>query len=68
VIPDALLVTLTLGALSSALALLLAHLAFPVAADVLMVVAAACGLGAFVSVAGATIRRARQLPGRPDRT
>jgi hypothetical protein len=55
-----LLVTLALGALSASLALLLAHLGLPIAADVLALSAAALGVAAFVTVTVATVRRARR--------
>ena len=61
------LVTLSLGALCAALALLSAHLRLATLADALAVSAALCGLGAFASAAGFTIRRARQLPTESDR-
>ena len=53
-----LLVTLGLGALSASLALLLAHLGLPIAADVLALSAAALEVAAFVTVTVATVRRA----------
>jgi hypothetical protein len=59
------LVLLALGALGAALALLMAHLQFPVLANVLVGVAATCGLLAFATALAATIRRARQLPPGP---
>jgi hypothetical protein len=66
--PSGLLVVLALGALAAALALLMARLALPLAADVCAVSAAALGLAAFVTAAVSTIRRARQLgPGAPRR-
>jgi hypothetical protein len=55
-----LLVTLGLGALSASLALLLARLGLPIAADVLALGAAALGVAAFVTVTVATVRRARR--------
>ena len=55
-----LLVTLGLGALSASLALLLAHLGLPIAADVLALSAAALEVAAFVTVTVATARRARR--------
>ena len=61
------LVMLALGALCAALALLSAHLHLPAVADVLAVGGALCGLMAFVSAAGFTIRRARRLPTGSDR-
>ena len=61
------LVMLALGALCAALALLTAHLHLPTLADVLAVGGALCGLMGFVSAAGFTLRRARQLPTRSDR-
>ena len=61
------LVMLALGVLCAALALLTAHLHLPRLADALAVGAALCGLMAFASAAGFTIRRARQLRTRSDR-
>ena len=61
------LVMLSLGALCAALALLSAHLRLATLANALAVSAALCGLGAFASAAGFTIRRARQLPTESDR-
>jgi hypothetical protein len=61
------LVMLALGALGAALALLTAHLHLAVLADALAVGGALCGLMGFVSAAGFTLRRARQLPTRSDR-
>jgi hypothetical protein len=58
---NALLVLLTLAALSASLALLMAHLGLPVLADALAVTAALCGLASFALVAGYTVRRARRL-------
>jgi hypothetical protein len=55
-----LLVTLGLGALGASLALLLAHLGLPIAADALALGAAALGVAAFVTVTVATVRRARR--------
>jgi hypothetical protein len=46
--------------LSVSLALLLAHLGLPIAADALAVGSAALGVAAFVTVAVATVRRARR--------
>jgi hypothetical protein len=57
-----LLVILGLGALSASLALLMAHLQLPIAADVFAVGGAALGAAAFVAVALATVRSARRLP------
>ena len=62
-----LLVTLGLGALSASLALLLAHLGLPIAADVFAIGGALLGVTAFVVTAAATVRSARRLPSRPDR-
>ena len=61
------LVMLALGALCAALALLTAHLHLARLADALAVGAALCGLMAFASAAGFTLRRARRLPTRSDR-
>lgn len=61
------LVMLSLGALCAALALLSAHLRLVTLANALAVSAALCGLGAFASAAGFTIRRAWQLPTESDR-
>jgi hypothetical protein len=63
--PPGLLAILALGALGAGLALLMARLQFPLAADVFAIGAAALGLAAFVSVAWSTIRRARRLPRGP---
>lgn len=62
-----LLVTLALGALSASLALLMARLQLPVAADVFAVGGALLGVAAFVAAAVATVRSARRLPARPGR-
>jgi hypothetical protein len=67
VISSPLLVILGLGALSASLALLMARLQLPVAADVFAVGGALLGVAAFVAAAVATVRSARRLPGRPDR-
>jgi hypothetical protein len=56
------LVLLGLGALSASLALLMAHVHLLGVAHVLAATAATCGLAAFVTVAGSTVRRARRLP------
>jgi hypothetical protein len=61
------LVIASLAALSASLALLAAHLRWPVAADVLALTAVACGLGAFGSALATTLRRARRLPPRSAR-
>ena len=61
------LVMLSLGALCAALALLSAHLRLVTLANALAVSAALCGLGAFASAAGFTLRRARRLPDTSDR-
>ena len=61
------LVTLSLGALCAALALLSAHLRLATLANALAVGAALCGLLAFASAAGFTLRRARRLPDTSDR-
>ena len=66
-IPSPLLVILGLGALSASLALLMARLGLPVAADVFAIGGALLGLAAFVAVAVATVRSARRLPARPGR-
>lgn len=55
-------VILASGALSAALALVMAQLRFPVVADALALAAALCGLAAFSSAAVSTIRRAGKLP------
>ena len=60
-----LLVTLALGALSASLALLMARLHLPVAADVFAVGGALLGVAAFVAAAVTTVRSARRLPSRP---
>lgn len=62
-----LLVILGLGALSASLALLMASLHWPVAADIFAVGGAILGLAAFVTAAVATVRSARRLPSRPGR-
>lgn len=62
-----LLVILGLGALSASLALLMASLRWPVAADIFAVGGAILGVAAFVTAAVATVRSARRLPSRPDR-
>jgi predicted Na+-dependent transporter len=67
VISAPLLVILSLGALSASLALLLAHLQFPLAADLLAVSAAIFGLLAVLTAGVSTVRRARQLPAGPRR-
>jgi hypothetical protein len=61
------LVTLALGALSASLALLMARLHLPVAADVFAVGGALLGVAAFVTAAVTTVRSARRLPARPRR-
>jgi len=60
------LVMLSLGALCAALALLTAHLHLARLADALAVGAALCGLMAFTSAAGFTLRRAWRLSARSD--
>jgi hypothetical protein len=66
--PAGLLVILALGALAASLALLMARLALPFAADVFAVSAGLLGLVAFVSAAVSTVRRARQTrTGAPGR-
>jgi hypothetical protein len=67
VIAPTLLLTLSAGALSASLALLMAHLRFPVAADILAVGGAVLGAAAFVAVASSTVRSARCLPSPRDR-
>jgi hypothetical protein len=67
VISSPLFVVLGLGALSASLALLMARLQLPVAADVFAVGAAVLGVAAFAVAAVATVRSARRLPSRPDR-
>jgi hypothetical protein len=67
VISSPLLVIIGLGALSASLALLMARLQLPVAADVFAVGGALLGVAAFVAAAVATVRSARQLPARPGR-
>ena len=62
-----LLVILGLGALSASLALLMARLGQPVAADVFAIGGALLGMTAFVVVAIATVRSARRLPARRGR-
>jgi hypothetical protein len=62
-----LLVTLALGALSASLALLMARLHLPVAADVFAVGAALLGVASFATAAVTTVRSARRLPSRPGR-
>ena len=60
-----LLVTLALGALSASLALLMARLHLPVAADVFAVGGSLLGVAAFITAVVATVRSARRLPSRP---
>jgi hypothetical protein len=67
VISAPLLVILALGALSASLALLMARLQFPLAADVFALGGAGLGLVAVLTAAVSTIRRARQLPAGPRR-
>jgi hypothetical protein len=62
-----LLVILAVGALCASLALLMAHLRFPLAADVLAIGAAGAGLLAVLVAAISTVRRARRLPAGPGR-
>ena len=62
-----LLVTVALGALSASLALLMARLHLPVAADVFAVGGALLGVAAFIAAAVTTVRSARRLPSRPGR-
>jgi hypothetical protein len=63
----ALLVVLALGALSASLALLMARLSYPLAADVLAIGGAGLGLLAVLATAVSTVRRARRLPLGPGR-
>jgi hypothetical protein len=67
VISAPLLVTLALGALCASLALLMAHLRWPLAADVLAVSGALLGVAAFLAAAVSTVRAARRLPSGPRR-
>jgi hypothetical protein len=67
VIAAPLLVTLALGALCASLALLMAHLGWPLVADVFAVGAALLGVAAFVAAAASTVRAARRLPAGPRR-
>ena len=60
---SALLVLLSLAALSASLALLTAHLGLAVPANALAITAALCGLAAFALVAAFTVWRARRLGG-----
>jgi len=62
-----LFVILALGALSASLALLMARIQLPLAADVFAVGAALLGVSAFVTVAVSTVRRARRLGVPADR-
>ncbi|HWC01647.1 MAG TPA: hypothetical protein VHF87_02650 [Methylomirabilota bacterium] len=62
-----LLVILGLGALSASLALLMARLHLPLAADVLAIGSALLGVTAFVVMTVTTVRSARRLPSRPGR-
>ena len=61
------IVILGLAALSASLALLMARLGLPVAADVLAICGAALGMTAFLVMVVATVRSARRLPERPGR-
>jgi hypothetical protein len=61
-----LLVTLALGALSASLALLMARLHLPVAADIFAIGGSLLGVAAFITAAVATVRSARRLPSRPS--
>jgi NADH:ubiquinone oxidoreductase subunit 6 (subunit J) len=61
------LVTLALSALSTSLAMLMAHWRLLLVADVLVFGGAALGVTAFVSVGLSTLRSARQLRERPRR-
>jgi hypothetical protein len=67
VISSPLLVTLALGALCAGLALLMARLQWPLAADVFAVGGALLGVAAFVAAAVTTVRSARRLPSRRAR-
>jgi hypothetical protein len=67
VISAPLLVILSLGALSASLALLLARLQFPLAADLLAVSSAVFGFLAVLTAGVSTLRRARQIPAGPRR-
>jgi len=67
VISSRLLVILGLDALSASLALLMASMQLPVAADVFAVGGALLGVAAFVAAAVTTVRSARRLPSRPGR-
>jgi hypothetical protein len=62
-----LLVILGVGALSASLALLMARLHQPLAADILAIGSALLGVTAFVVMAVTTVRTARRLPARPGR-
>ena len=62
-----LLVIVALGALSASLALLMARLHLPVAADVFAVGGALLGVAAFVAAAVTTVQSALRLPSRPGR-
>ena len=57
----ALLLLLTVAALSASLALLAAQLGWALLADTLAITAASCGLAAFAVVAVFTVRQARRL-------
>jgi len=57
---SALLVLLSLAALSASLALLAAHLGLAVLTNVLAITAALCGLAAFALVAAFTVWRAHR--------
>lgn len=61
-------VILAIAALGAALALLTAHLGLPRVADILALASAACGLAAFGAALTHTIRQARRLPPRSERT
>jgi hypothetical protein len=67
VISSPLLVILGLGALSASLALLMARLHWPVAADVFAIGGAILGVAACVAAALETVRSARRLPSRTVR-
>ena len=60
-----LLVILSFGALSASLALLLAHLQFPLAADLLAVSGAIFGLLAVLMAGVSTFRRGRKFSAGP---
>jgi hypothetical protein len=65
--PAPLLLTLGLGVLSASLALLLARLGVPIAADAQAVGSGLLGVAAFVAAAVSTVRSARKLSARHSR-